>query len=59
MLLRSGLVAAWLSLLGSAGYAALLMGVVADELGAADLDSGGGIAFLVPGACSRSCFRCC
>ncbi|MFI2235724.1 DUF4386 domain-containing protein [Streptomyces chrestomyceticus] len=49
LLLRSGLVAKWLSLLGLAGYAALLAGVVADALGAADLDSGAGIAFLVPG----------
>ncbi|MEV0281468.1 DUF4386 family protein [Streptomyces sp. NPDC050610] len=49
LLLRSGLVAMWLSLLGLAGYAALLAGVLADALGAADLDAGAGIAFLVPG----------
>ncbi|MFK8844863.1 DUF4386 domain-containing protein [Streptomyces sp. Ac-502] len=49
LLLRSGLVAKWLSLLGVAGYAALLAGVVAEALGAIDLDSGAGAVFLVPG----------
>ncbi|MEV0261136.1 DUF4386 domain-containing protein [Streptomyces sp. NPDC050617] len=49
LLLRSGLAERWLSLLGVVGYAALLAGVLTDALGAADLDSGVGIAFLVPG----------
>ncbi|GCD39572.1 MULTISPECIES: DUF4386 domain-containing protein [Streptomyces] len=49
LLLRSGLVAKWLSLLGVAGYAALLAGVLADALGAINLDSGAGAVFLVPG----------
>ncbi|WP_030667594.1 DUF4386 domain-containing protein [Streptomyces rimosus] len=49
LLLRSGLIARWLSLLGVVGYAALLAGVLTDALGAADLDTGAGTAFLVPG----------
>lgn len=49
LLLRSGMVAKWLSLLGAAGYAALLAGVPAEALGAIDLDSGAGAVFLVPG----------
>jgi hypothetical protein len=48
-LLRSRLVAIWLSVLGIVGYAALLVGVLVDALGIADLDSGMGVAFYVPG----------
>ncbi|MCX5205826.1 DUF4386 domain-containing protein [Streptomyces sp. NBC_00237] len=49
VLLRSRLVAVWLSVLGLAGYSVLLLGVLADVLGIADLDSGVGIVFYVPG----------
>jgi hypothetical protein len=50
-LLTSRLVPRGLSLLGIVGYAALLLGVVRDLLGIADLApaSGAGIVFLVPG----------
>ena len=50
-LLTSRLVPRDLSLLGIVGYAALLLGVVRDLLGIADLApaSGAGIVFLVPG----------
>lgn len=56
LLLRSGLVARWLSKLGIAGYAALLAGVLADMLGAVGLDTGVGIAFLVPGGLFEMAF---
>jgi hypothetical protein len=49
LLLRSRLVAGWLAVLGIVGYAALLLGVVSEVLGLADLDSGAGVAFFVPG----------
>ena len=50
-LLTSRLVPRSLSVLGNVGYAALLLGVVCDLLGIADLApaSGAGMAFLVPG----------
>ncbi|MEI5097729.1 DUF4386 family protein [Streptomyces sp. PmtG] len=49
-LLRSRLVGTRLSVLGVIGYAVLLLGVVADVLGIADLDSGAAVGFYVPGA---------
>ncbi|WP_055564628.1 DUF4386 domain-containing protein [Streptomyces atriruber] len=49
LLLRSGLVARWLSVLGLVGYAVLLTGVACDLLGLVDINSGAGRAFYVPG----------
>ncbi|MCX5358120.1 DUF4386 domain-containing protein [Streptomyces sp. NBC_00124] len=49
LLLRSGLVARWLSVLGLLGYAVLLAGVASDLLGLVDINSGAGAAFYVPG----------
>jgi hypothetical protein len=49
LLLRSGLVPRWLAVLGVVGYAALLAGTVGELLGLSELDSGAGLAFLVPG----------
>ncbi|QDQ09483.1 DUF4386 domain-containing protein [Streptomyces spectabilis] len=49
LLLRSGLVARWLSVLGLVGYAVLLAGVASDLLGFVDINSGAGTAFYVPG----------
>lgn len=48
-LLTSRLVPRGLSLLGVVGYAALLLGVVCDLIGIADLTTSAGYAFLVPG----------
>jgi hypothetical protein len=48
-LLTSRLVPRGLSLLGIVGYAALLLGVVCDLIGIADLTTSAGYAFLVPG----------
>ncbi|KOG74995.1 MULTISPECIES: DUF4386 domain-containing protein [Streptomyces] len=56
LLLRSGLVARWLSMLGIAGYAALLAGVLADMSGTVSLATGAGIAFLVPGGLFEMAF---
>jgi len=49
LLLRSGLVARWLSVLGLVGYAVLLAGVASDLLGLVDINSVAGSAFYVPG----------
>ncbi|MFJ2239320.1 DUF4386 family protein [Streptomyces sp. NPDC087859] len=49
LLLRSGLVARWLSALGLVGYAVLLAGVASDLLGLLDINSGAGAMFYVPG----------
>lgn len=49
LLLRSGLVARWLSILGIVGYAVLLTGVLGDVLGVVALGSDSGIAFFAPG----------
>ncbi|MFD4633775.1 DUF4386 domain-containing protein [Streptomyces sp. NPDC058284] len=49
LLLRSGLVARWLAVLGLVGYAVLLAGAVSDLLGLVDINSGAALAFLVPG----------
>ncbi|MEU3742493.1 DUF4386 domain-containing protein [Streptomyces sp. NPDC032198] len=49
LLLRSGLVARWLSVLGLVGYGVLLAGVASDLLGLVDINSGAGTAFYVPG----------
>jgi hypothetical protein len=49
LLLRSGLVPKWLSVLGLVGYTALLAGVVSQLAGLSRMDEGAGFAFLVPG----------
>lgn len=49
MLLRSKLVARWLSVLGIVGYGALLVGTTLAALGMVELDSGAGVLFFVPG----------
>ena len=49
LLLRSKLVARWLSILGVVGYAALLLGAVFAALRITDINSGAGYLFFVPG----------